>query len=342
MILKKKKLAGFSLALAVALSFYAVWTRTGRQAAAYQPLLHLPEAPVAVESSDTRALHVVLIQPYMLPEDYASHGNFFAKMEGYFQQAQAEGHLSGNALVVLPEHIGTWLVVAEEKRGAIEAASFRAAGWLLAASNPVRYLRYFVAAPPGAKRHEFALFRMKSASMQTIYHQTFSTLAKRHGVFIAAGSIVLPDVYVEEGIIHTRRRGGLFNTSVLYHPDGLADSLPVKKKFPTLPEAGFVVAGGPEDIPVFDLPGSKVAVVFGADSQQPAAGAHLKKKGVGFVAAISFGKNGEPAERYDGCRVFFQGKMWDMENGGTSSFFKNGKMAGAASSGEAFILSECF
>jgi hypothetical protein len=140
---------------------------------------------------------------------------------------------------------------------------------IMALSNLPSFLRCLPSAgsPERARR---ALFHMKSRRMAATYQRVFSQLARTHRVTIVAGSIILPDPRVHDGTL-VAGRGPLYNTSVVYAPDGRALSPPVRKAFPVAEELRYLKAGRADHLPVFDTPAGRLAVLICADSWFPQA-----------------------------------------------------------------------
>ena len=101
--------------------------------------LHLQE--VVTCGSDARRGNWLGIQPWMVPADYASVGAFYAKIDGYLDVASRKGWLNERTIVVLPEYIGTWLVVAGERPRVRQAATIASAMQALVLSHPLSFLK---------------------------------------------------------------------------------------------------------------------------------------------------------------------------------------------------------
>jgi len=101
-----------SLALLAAVVQYALWTRD-RPGAHYLSDLRIQ---LAVDQG-VPAEHgnLLAIQPELFPTDYQSIERLHRKLAAYLQQARDKGLVNDKTIVVLPEHVGTWLLVAGEK-----------------------------------------------------------------------------------------------------------------------------------------------------------------------------------------------------------------------------------
>ena len=209
--------------------------------------------------------NLVSIQPYMTVYDYSRSDHLARKLRGYLQQAQHAGWLGDHSLVILPEHIGTWLVAEGEGFPVFEAERTDVALLWAALGNLPEFLQRLWGEPA---RDPFAaaLFKSKSVAMATQYQQVFTGLARDFGVTLVAGSIVLPDPRVQDGQI-TPGRGPLYNSSFLFYPDGSVAG-PVRKVYPIDSELPFTQPAS-QELPVFDTRLGRLAILICADSWYP-------------------------------------------------------------------------
>jgi predicted amidohydrolase len=235
------------------------------------------------------------IQPWMRQEDYASEASFFARLDAYFQAARQKGWIQEKTIIVLPEYLGTWLVVAGENSAVVHASTLAAAMRRLISSHPLAFAREILASRERG-RIEATLFRMKAGEMSHIYQSVFSRLAREYAVTLAAGSILLPEPVVENGQVRAGT-GALFNTCTVFRPDGLAESRLVKKAFPIDSEQPFVQAAAVEDIPVFQSPCGRLGVLICADSWYPEAIQHMNDLGAEIILVPSAVLPGDHWER---------------------------------------------
>ncbi|MFN8353155.1 MAG: nitrilase-related carbon-nitrogen hydrolase [Spirosomataceae bacterium] len=232
--------------------------------------------------------NLIGIQPYMMPIDYANEKAFFNKMNGYFEQLKEKQWLSAKSIVVLPEYLGTWLVTAHEKSSLYAANSLGKGLQVMVSSHLFSFGKEYLFAPEQIKdKTKYAVFALKADEMASIYQKTFSDLARRYGVTIVAGSILLPDPRVEAGQLVVGK-GELYNISGVFRPDGSLAPTLVKKLFPITDELPFVCPGKPDDLPVFDTPAGKLGVLVCADVWNAAAFQALKKKGAQLLAVPSY------------------------------------------------------
>ncbi|MBU0704873.1 MAG: carbon-nitrogen hydrolase, partial [Chloroflexi bacterium] len=206
-------------------------------------------------------------------------------------------------IVVLPEYIGTWLVVVGENQRVYRAASIARAMRALVLSN----LFSFIKTLPSAEADDavkYALFRMKAAQMAEVYHDAFSRLAQKHAVTVVAGSILLPSPGVSDGRL-TIGDGPLYNVCVVYEPGGAAHESVVRKAFPIEAEQPFTARASVAELPVFDTPAGRLGVLICADSWYPSSYEILKAQRADFVAVPSYlspsGVWGKPWRGYDGA-----------------------------------------
>ena len=112
-------------------------------------------------------------------------------------------------LIVLPEHFGTGLVALGADPSIRAAQSLdEVMGALLAACGE-DVQRIMAQSQFSAPR---ALLLAQAEKMREVYCSTFSTLAREHGVYIAAGTVALPH--------ENEARPAVYNTFFLFGPDG--------------------------------------------------------------------------------------------------------------------------
>ncbi|HAA39799.1 MAG TPA: carbon-nitrogen hydrolase family protein, partial [Pseudomonas sp.] len=140
-----RKLLAFtvSMALVAAVAAYLVWTQ---------------ERPVAHYLSDLRITlavneglpadrgNLLGIQPELFPADYQSLERLHLKLAAYLQKARDQGLINEKTIVVLPEHIGTWLMLTGEKNEVYQALHVKDAMNWLSVSNPLLFARAWISA----------------------------------------------------------------------------------------------------------------------------------------------------------------------------------------------------
>ena len=276
----------FSVSLAVVLAAYFTWAGSGRKGPPVDVHLHIDT--VYEMNTDAGKGNAVGVSPYMTPQDYASPQHFMSKLDGYMQAAQVRGWLTPRTVVVFPEYIGTWLVAEGEKRSMLESESVAEAMAVFIGSNFFSYLRDWFTAPDEAEdKVSHSVFSSKGVPMARTYRQVFGDLAKKYGVSIVAGSILLPNPVMEKGRIRIRM-GPLYNVSAVFNPDGSIQPRLVRKSHPVAEEQPFVASGDAGDIPVFDLAAGRTAVMVCADAWFPESHQTLKGGIVDLVAVPSY------------------------------------------------------
>lgn len=351
----------FSMALIAALTTYAMW-------AADRPVGHylsdLRIQLVVDQGTPADRGNLLGIQPELFPTDYQSPERLHRKLAAYLQQAQDQGLLNEKTIVVLPEHIGTWLMVSGEKDELYQATTLEEAMNWLAVSNPVQFVRALISAK-GDSRLDDAHLRMKAKSMAKDYQTLFGGLAKAFNVTLVAGTIVLPEPSIIDGTLKVGR-GALYNSSVVFGRDGVPIGQPQRQMHPVFADHDVIQANGEHTLNVVDTPAGRLGVLIGSDSWYPdnyrkldAQGAHLVAvpayivgrdtwdkpwrgyKGLSTPSSVSL-KAGELSEgqawhrltltgqppssqAIAGMSVFLRGQFWDKGSAGQSFLSNNGQ-----------------
>lgn len=230
----------FSLALIAALVTYALWT-TDRPVGHYLSDLRIHLAVNQGTPADRGNL--LGIQPELFPTDYQSPERLHRKLAAYLQAARDQGFLNAKTVVVLPEHIGTWLMVGGEKDELYQATTLKEAMNWLAVSNPLAFIQALVSAQ-GDNRLGDAYLRMKAERMAHDYQALFGGLAKEFGITLVAGSIVLPEPSVSDGELKVGR-GALYNSSLVFGSDGRPIGQPQRQRHPVFEQQDVLGADHP-------------------------------------------------------------------------------------------------
>lgn len=355
----KKVITFVVIVFVAAVAHYHLWSAFGRSAVAAEPSLYLEDtSSYGVDSGNG---NLVGVQTYMEAEDYASAEAYRAKLDGYMAQANTQGWLQSDTVVVFPEWMGTWLVLANEKKELYQTETLEEAMQLMVLSNLPSFVQSYSKAQ-GEDRIRDALFRMKADTIADIHADTFSTLAKKYGVTIVSGSLILPDAQVENGEL-VLGSGVLQNVSLVYQPDGTLHPDLVRKIVLMNDEALFTGAGTAKELPTFTTPAGKVAVLICADSWYPANYDPLKAQDPqmivvpnNFISDVGWDEifqgwnpgpppadvdltdigritEGEARLKYTldgrmqdtgastGLHVFFRGNIWDLTSQGHTIIF---------------------
>lgn len=280
-----RKLLAFTLimALVAAVSAYLVWTQE-RPVGHYLSDLRINLAVDEGVPADRGNL--LGIQPELFPADYQSLERLHLKLAAYLQKARDQGLVNDKTIVVLPEHIGTWLMVSGEKNELYQATNLKEAMNWLSASNPLLFLRALISAK-GDDRIDDAYLRMKAPAMARDYQVLFGGLAKEFGVTLVAGSIALPNPSVSQGQLQIGH-GALYNTSVVFDRDGLPLGQPQRQLYPIFDERGFIEPGDENTVSVVDTPAGRLGILIGSDSWYPDNYRKLNEQGAQLVAVPAF------------------------------------------------------
>lgn len=350
-----------TLALLAAITSYAIWTRD-RPGAHYLSDLRIQLAVDQGVPADHGNL--LAIQPELFPTDYQSIERLHRKLAAYLQQARDKGLVNDKTIVVLPEHVGTWLMVSGEKNELYQATSLKEAMNWLAVSNPLPFLKALISAR-GDSRLDDAYLRMKAKRMARDYQSLFGGLAKEFHVTLVAGSIILPEPSVSQGNLQIGS-GALYNSSLVFGSDGLPMGQPQRQIYPTYAESGYVKGDAGKALKVIDTPAGRLGVLIGSDSWYPDNYRKLNDQHAQLVAVPAFvmGRDGwdkpwrgyksiatpsevslKPEEVSEGeawhrltltarapsslasagVSVFLRGQFWDQRSSGQSFINSNGQ-----------------
>ncbi|WP_445178941.1 carbon-nitrogen hydrolase family protein [Pseudomonas sp. McL0111] len=351
----------FSMALVAVLTTYAMWA-ADRPAGHYLSDLRIKLAVDQGTPADRGNL--LGIQPELFPTDYQSPDRLHRKLAAYLQQAQNQGLLNDKTVVVLPENVGTWLMISGEKDELYQAATFTEAMNWLAASNPLLFARAWLNAK-GSDRLNDAHLRMKSKAMAKDYQALFGGLAKEFHVTLVAGSIVLPEPSIRDGQLKPGS-GPLFNSSVVFGSDGVPLGQPQRQMHPIFDLRDVIDAEDKQSINVVDTPAGRLGVLIGSDSWYPDNYRKLDEQGAQIIAVPAYVsghdawdkpwrgykgsstpgsvslKPGEVSEgqawhrltliaqppssrAIAGMSVFLRGQLWDKSSAGQSFLSSNGQ-----------------
>ncbi|MEQ7921535.1 nitrilase-related carbon-nitrogen hydrolase [Xanthomonas sp. WHRI 1810A] len=280
-----RKFLGLSTALllVILLVSYGLWT--GKRHAGHY-LADLRIQLVINDGQPGDRGNLLGIEPELFPSDYQSLARLHRKFAAYLQQARDQGLINDKTVVVLPEHVGTWLFAVDEKSQFYQSTTVDEALNWLAVSNPLAFVSALLHAK-GEHRLDDARFRMKAASMARDYQRVFGGLAKEFGVTLVAGSIVLPAPAVENGQLQIGS-GALYNCSVAFGRDGLPIGQPQRQLFPVNYQRGYIRSGKDAPLNVIDTPAGRLGTLIGSDSWYPRNYARLNENGAALIAVPAF------------------------------------------------------
>lgn len=348
-----------SIALVVALTSYALWT--GQRT----PGHYLSDLRITLAVNDGVPAdrgNLLGIQPELFPADYQNIKRLHRKLAAYLQQARDRGLINPRTIVVLPEHIGTWLFASGEKAQLYQATTIGDALDWLSASNPLKFAEAMLRAR-GEDRVADAHLRMKAETMAHDYQTLFGGLAREFGVTLVAGSIVLPSPKLDNGQLRVGN-GVLRNVSLTFGPTGVPLGPPQRQRFPAWSQRDYLRPAADAPLQVFDTPAGKLGILIGSDSWYPGNYLELDRMGVELIAIPAFvAGSGSwnapwPADKVDGhgalpttlaplsegeawrnltlagqaptrsaragISVFMRGQFWDQGSSGHSFGSRNG------------------
>lgn len=240
------------------------------------------------------------LQPWVTPADYRSRSAFRGALRQMLVASRDRGFvIPGKTIAVLPEYVGTWLALIDEAAPAHWNLRSLFSMLALIARNRARFVEKLAAsAAVGASdRVKYALFALKAEAMADAYHGVLSELAREFEVTLVGGSIVLPNPMIESGRLVVRE-GRLYNSTVVYRPDGTPHSQVTRKAFPVERERGFTAPGGLADQGVYR---TEEGIVFKtlncADAWFPQSYASLATARVEAVVVFSYLVNAQAWKR---------------------------------------------
>ena len=207
-------------------------------------------------------VNLVAVQAKTELNDYASAEAFQAKMSSLMARAMREVDGDLLTLVSFPELVGMYLSFVPYFWDDLkDETNLEAVGMKLVMKNIDRLDEEHRATPETAFRR--LMFIDHAVETERAYVDTFSSLAREHGVYLAAGSIALPPLEDEpsKGGRHVMDETKVYNMSYLFSPRGVCLSR-VPKVNMTEPFEVRVFDSGPKSelVPV-DTPLGRVGTL---------------------------------------------------------------------------------
>lgn len=288
----KKFIKGVLFVIIFSSIIYTVWTWQGRISEVSEIYPRYVLSEVENFGENTGHGNLLALSPYVHPYDFSSEAAFYNMMSYYFRFAQKKKLLNDSTIVILPEYLGTWLVAVNEKKALYKDTSVTDAMQRIALSNIWSFGWAYLNAK-GKNKAEDAVFRMKATKMLDAYQHTFTKLAKEFGVTIVAGSIVLPQPEVKDGIIIIHNGGKLYNISAVFDRNGKVLAPLTRKKALIEKEKSFTENVNSSTFPVYTTIAGKLGVLISTDAWFPENYATLQKKHATLlsVPAFSVGNN---------------------------------------------------
>ncbi len=197
-------------------------------------------------------VNLVAVQAKTELNDYRSNEAFHAKMASLMERAMREVDRDLPTLVSYPELVGLFLsFVPYHWDDLKDETNLEAAGMKLVVKNMARLSEEDRKTPEAAARR--MMFIEHAVETERAYVDTFSSLAREYGAYVAAGSIALPPLEEEpgKGGRHVMDETKVYNMSYLFSPRGVCLNR-VPKVNMTEPFETRVFDGGPrsELVPV--------------------------------------------------------------------------------------------
>lgn len=209
---------------------------------------------------------VVGLQTTLTEQDYQSAADLEHALDLWLTALRKALPTGAELIVVLPEHIGTWLVAADESWLTYKMPTTSLAMVWPALRQPVTFFQYWQGAAE-ADALSAALFRLKAPALLNDYTDVMSHLARRHQLTLVAGSIILPQPQLRGGAV-VLGHGALLNTSVVFDTTGNARAL-VSKRFPVAAELTFLDAAHRAPTHAITTAAGNLRVMICADSWYP-------------------------------------------------------------------------
>ncbi|MEX0800176.1 MAG: carbon-nitrogen hydrolase family protein [Dehalococcoidia bacterium] len=184
--------------------------------------------------------------------DYRTNEAFHARMASLMERAMREVDGGLPTLVSFPELVGMFLTFVPYYWDDLkDEPNLERASTKIVMKNMARLPEDQRATPEAAARR--LMFIEHAVETERAYTDTFSTLAREYGAYVAAGSIALPPLEEEpsKGGRHVRDDTKVYNMSYLFSPKGVCLSR-VPKVNMTAPFEARVFDSGPrsELVPV--------------------------------------------------------------------------------------------
>lgn len=263
---------------------WLIWSSYGRNHPLSEPESFLSKVQV-INPSDSLERTLIGMQPYMHTSDYLDGAVFKQKLRGYFQAAYERGLFKKQSIVLLPEYIGTWLVIDGEKHILAKKESLAETEAIFISSNLAEFGLSIMNTGDEEDWKTSAIFRMKAKRMALTYYTTFADLAREYHTYIVAGSIVLPGPTVVDGQLYVDLNEPLRNASFLFDPDGKIVGKPTFKAFPTAFEQSFTTGIELDFNQTYEIPFSKAAISISTDSWFAESYANARKQQADLILA---------------------------------------------------------
>ena len=287
--------------MVIAFCFYSIWVLIGvpSRTSILATTTISKDANINIGSDSGRG-NILGIQPYLTAINYANIPTFKQSIRAYIVEAKKNNLINAKTIVVLPEHIGSFLFAYEEKQSVYEKPTLEEAMKAIVSANVFKYIFTYFSAPSGNDKTKYATLALKADQSVKIYWEIFGELAKEFNVTIAAGSIVLPDATRTSTGIITVKNGTLYNTAAIFNADGKVITEIDRALFPIEYLSGFTKS--------FE----KTLRVF--NKEEATAGWH------------NYNLNSTSADTsiHNGMAISLAGNLWDKKQDGRILIIHNG------------------
>ena len=234
-------------------------------------------------------IQLAAVQMQLDLDDYWTHGAFEASIRRQLDRVRETADPEVPVLVVFPEDVGLLLVVqGREKQLAgitsIEEAINRTVRSRLLPVAWTRLIRWKSWVP--------ALLLDRNRVIAETYFTVFSEAARDYGMYIVAGSVVLPPYRISDGTVEWQRgplEHSVYNTAYMFGPDGRVIGKQDKVELIDLErEAALdLTPGSISDLEVFDTPLGRIGIAICLDAFDDAVAGRLAELGTDILVQPS-------------------------------------------------------
>jgi|LSQX01.3.fsa_nt_gb predicted amidohydrolase len=297
--------------------------------------MDLPSASLGI----ALLIQLVAVQMHLDINDFWTRDAFEAKMHQLMDRVAAGIDPDIPTLVAFPEDVGLLLVAQGMEAHLKEADSIDAA---LEAAIKAELLSSAKEQSLNELHWVPALLLQRSRIIAETYFEVFSGLAQKYGVYIVAGSLVLPPYALSDGQVQWQAgplEDRVYNTSYFFGPDGKVIGKQDKVFLIDLEKEGglHLDAGDLDSLRVFDTPLGRVGIAICFDAFHEEVIDELSRQGAEILVQPSANPgHWSPEQQLDwlrGCyhRTFEEGRfeyavnpmmtgtLWNMSFFGQSS-----------------------
>lgn len=245
--------------------------------------------PAALPPIGKRDVQIVAVQMTWKPDDFATPGAYRSRIDSLIRDGLKRTQGGARILIVFPEDIGAPLYFVNRYDSVRNATTLAGAMTSLATNHTVEvFLRSLFCRVSPAR----ALALTRAADVGRTYVETFSSLARDHGVYIVAGSAPLPDFpidYLAGSITYAAESNDVFNVSYFFGPDGRIIGRQRKVNLIPLEQIDGLdlTPGRLEDLSVFNTEFGSVGIAICADVFHDDVVSALVKKGADILVQPS-------------------------------------------------------